>query len=63
MITKVKNPSIPRARFPSTVAAQAPSNQKFIENGGPIHFPSRLEEGRALAQDVWSIYKSVSVAL
>lgn len=38
---------------------QASSKQNGIESGGPIRFSSRLKEGRALAQDVWSIYKSV----
>jgi len=32
-----------------------------IDSGGPIRFSSRLKDGRALAQDVWSIYKSVLV--
>ena len=39
--------------------AHAPSKQNGIENAGPIRVSSRLEEGRALALDVWSIYKSV----
>lgn len=38
-----------------------PQNQNGIENKGPIRFSSRLKEGRALAQDVWSIYKSVLI--
>ena len=41
---------------------RAPSKQDPAENGGPIRFSSRLKAGRALAQDVWSIYKSVIVS-
>jgi len=43
--------------------AQALPKQNGIEGGGPIRISSRLKEGRALAQDVWSIYKSVPIAL
>ena len=46
------------AKFFSTMAAVlSPPRQSGIEGGGPIRFSSRLKEGRALAQDVWSIYK------
>lgn len=52
----------PAARFLSTMTtAQAPPKQNGIENSGPIRSSSRLKEGRALAQDVWSIYKYVLV--
>lgn len=39
----------------------APAKMNGIDSGGPIRFSSRLKDGRALAQDVWSIYKSVLV--
>ena len=39
--------------------AQTQPEQNGNESSGPIRFSSRLKEGRALAQDVWSIYKSV----
>ena len=42
-------------------AVPAPPKQNGVEGGGPIRFSSRLKEGRALAQDVWSIYKFVLV--
>jgi len=32
-----------------------------IEHSGPIRFSSRLKEGRALAQDVWSIYNAANL--
>lgn len=41
--------------------AHAPPKQNGIKSGGPINTSSRLKEGRALAQDVWSIYESVLV--
>ena len=41
--------------------AKPSPNQNGVEKGGPIRISSRLKEGRALAPDVWSIYKSVLV--
>lgn len=49
-------------KFISTMAtALSPPRQSGIDGGGPIRFSSRLKEGRALAQDVWSIYKFVLI--
>ena len=60
IVAKIKSQATPQARFLSTIATtQASSNQNGVEARGPIRFSSRLEEGRALTQDVWSIYKSV----
>ena len=48
------------ARLLSTMSPTwSPPKQSGIESGGPIRFSSRLKEGRALAQDVWSVYKFV----
>ena len=46
---------------PTKVAAQTTPEQNGVEGGGPIRFSSRLKDGRALAQDVWTIYKFVLV--
>lgn len=61
LATNIKSPVIPLARFLSTMpAAHAPSHQNGIEHKEPIRSATRLKDGRALAQDVWSIYKSVT---
>lgn len=41
--------------------SQAPLKQNGIEGGGPIRFSSRLKEGRALVEDVWSIYNAANL--
>jgi len=50
--------------FSGMPAAEAAPKQKQkqsgVESREPPRFSSRLKDGRALAQDVWSIYKSVS---
>ena len=54
-------PRIHPARFLSQMAAPTNGAQngtaKSSHASGPIPFSSRLKEGRALAQDVWSIFK------
>lgn len=47
--------------FSTMATAMSPPKQSGIEGGGPIRIASRLKEGRALAQDVWSIYKFVVI--
>ena len=50
------------ARLFSTMATPwGPPKMSGIDSGGPIRFSSRLKEGRALAQDVWSIFKFVLI--
>jgi len=39
----------------------APLKQEGVDSGGPIRCSSRLKEGRALAQDVWSIYNAANL--
>lgn len=63
LVKNTKSAACRLTKFLSTMTtAQTSPNQNGVGLGGPIRFSSRLKEGRALAQDVWSIYKSVHVA-
>lgn len=51
-----------KAKFLSTMtASQEPSKQNGYKSSGPIRYSARMNEGRVLVPDVWSIYNPVNL--
>jgi len=62
MVSLLKKIRSLAAKFLSSMTkGRSPPKENGVDSGGPIRFSSRLKDGRALAQDVWSIYKFVLI--